>query len=111
MSEQTSIQDAVVRLRQAGQALGQAIERRDGEAAQTLAKRYEQALHEALHFDSPQRDALIREECDSLQQKIDAARTIQAEISGEIREIGAKRTLMGGDADGSARGGRRSFTA
>lgn len=90
-----SIQHAVSRLREVGQSLAQAIDERDGEGAGFLARRYEQALQEVSALDFPERDALLRETHDWLQEKIDVAIQIQEEIACELKEVETKRKLTG----------------
>jgi len=108
MNQGLSSEQAIENLREAGQSLEQAIRRRDGEAALFLAKRYEEALHAALAAEPADRNALIREAADWLQEKIAAAIRIRAEISSEINEVQSQKKVIGNPGKPNG-GGNCSF--
>lgn len=99
------------RLLELDQALRQAIERRDGEAAREIALRQGRELLEVARSQPDDGGAWLRETADRLRELVERAQTARNALGVEIANLNYQRKLVGVPAPVHAPRGGRSFRA
>ena len=99
------------RLLELDQALRQAIDRRDGEAARQIAKRQARELQDVARGRPDDGGAWLREAADRLRDLVVRAQAAQNALGAEIAGLAIQRKLMGAPAAVQGPRSGRSFRA